>query len=416
MPKKSPHPHVSWREGRPRFQPDKALREAGYKGKDLRHEDGRWFSRGEAVDWSDAFVRQLATDKKRKPVQHQAARRAPLYTVARLFEDWFKSPKFILPQNPYELARARAAGNAYSPKTLRDYKQKSRVIESHDPSLWAAPVDALSQEVLLGLYEELAAARGMATARGTILVLSSALGWGRRRGKFTYRSNGGVNPAQDLGMRQSPPRARFASRAEISALMATADRMGWPEMADMIALGVWTGQRQEDRLLMIEKGLINGRRIFKQIKTNAIVSVREAPELEARMNAARERRRLAGIVNPRVILDESCWQPFPDDGDRYRKRFAQLREEAAKLAPSLNGDAEAGILSFHEKDLRATAVTWMAMAGSTIPEIISVTGHQAASATNILKHYLAMHPDMADSALQKMISWYEAESETEFGL
>ena len=29
--------HVSWRDGRPRFQPSAQLREEGWKGEDLRH-------------------------------------------------------------------------------------------------------------------------------------------------------------------------------------------------------------------------------------------------------------------------------------------------------------------------------------------------------------------------------------------
>lgn len=462
MPKRSSHPHVSWRDGRPRFQPDQALRAAGHKGKDLRHDDGRWFSRGEAVDWSDAFVRQLASAKKKPAARATPAPRPQLYTLGRLFEEWFRAPKFQMPADPHEERRLRAAKIIYSRKTVRDFRQKARIVETHDPSLWASPVDALSQPVLLGLYEELVKERGLASARGAIAVMSIALAWGRRRGKFTFKHNQGVNPARDLGMATPPERMRFGSRAEISALIGAADAMpcsegGWPEMGDMIALGVWTGQRQEDRLLLVDKGLFNGRRIFRQAKTGAIVAVREAPELEARLRAAAERRRRAGVVHPRVILDElalhnpasrnspTAWQPFPDDGDRYRKRFAVLRSFAAagivdlertdalrrqwqaegrnsrppiawKVAPCpslLGGD---GVVPFVEADLRSTAVTWMALAGATIPEIIAVTGHTLASATNILKHYLVLHPDMADSAIGKMVAWYEADGETEIGL
>lgn len=462
MAKKSPHPHVSWRDGRPRFQPDQVLRAAGHKGRDLRHDDvagvpGRWFTRGECVDWSEAFVKQLAAARQPPKRGEPAAPRRQLYTVAKLFEEWFSSPKFQRPEDPHAAARLQAGKLVYSAKTIKIYKQKARVIETHDPSLWAAPVDAISQPVTLGLYEELIRDRGRATAHGTILVLSSALAWGRRRGKFTFRHNQGVNPALDLGMSPPTARMRFGSRPEISALIAAADALGWFDMGDMIALGLWTGQRQEDRLLLVDKGLYNGRRVFRQTKTGAVVAVREAPELEARLRASAERRRLAGVVHPRVILDEQdafcanqmtrklAWRPFPDDGDRYRKRFAVLRERAAagiidceatdarrkaaaatpqarksnlvwKVAPCpslLGGD---GILPFQEADLRSTHVTWSAIAGSTIPEIIAVTGHTLASATNILKHYLVLHPEMSDSGIGKMVAWYEADGETEIGL
>ncbi|MBX3580111.1 MAG: GIY-YIG nuclease family protein [Rhizobiaceae bacterium] len=65
MPKESKHPHVSWRNGRPRFSPDQNLRAAGYKGKDLRHEDGRWFTLSETIDWSYAFVKERAASGHR---------------------------------------------------------------------------------------------------------------------------------------------------------------------------------------------------------------------------------------------------------------------------------------------------------------------------------------------------------------
>lgn len=44
--------YVAWRGGRPRFQPGAGMRLAGHKGKDLRHEDGRWFTFEEALAWS----------------------------------------------------------------------------------------------------------------------------------------------------------------------------------------------------------------------------------------------------------------------------------------------------------------------------------------------------------------------------
>lgn len=463
MPKPSAHKHVSWRDGRPRFQPDQLLRGKGFKGTDLRwpkepaagwkpadlqpgdKNDGRWFTKGEAVDWSEAFVASLKQPKAKRV--GKPAQRARFYTVAQMFEDWRRSPKFQLPTDPAELRRKREARAVYSQHTVDDYKQKAGVIEKHDPTLWASPVDALSQPVLFGLYEELVEARGLATARGAILTFSAALGWARRRGKTTFRSNNGVNPALDLNMATPAPRVRFGSRQEIETLVAVADHLGWPEMGDMIVLGVWTGQRQADRLLMADKGQLNGRRIFRQAKTGAIVSVREAPELRARLEASKERRKANDIVNPRVILDEQVWKPFPEDGWRYRKRFAELREIAAngivdedktaalvaqwqaegrnseppvvwKIAPckSLLGNKEEGLLPFFEMDLRDTFVTWNALAGATIPEIVAITGHSLESATRILKHYLARHPEMADSAIRKMVEWYEADGETEIGL
>ncbi|MDZ7822616.1 MAG: hypothetical protein U5K75_00255 [Ahrensia sp.] len=67
MAKAHQHPHVSWRDGRPRFTPSKSLRDQGHIGKDLKTDDGQWFTRGQAVDWSEAFQAQLAKTARAKP-------------------------------------------------------------------------------------------------------------------------------------------------------------------------------------------------------------------------------------------------------------------------------------------------------------------------------------------------------------
>jgi len=437
--------HVSWRDGRPRFQPGRQLRDAGHRGWDLQHEDGTWFSRGEALDWSDAFCKQLAKDAKAAAPSKAGPTpaRGKLYSVGQLFEDWYRSTKFQLPADKAELQRQRAAKNVYAPKSIVDFKQKARVIEDHDPSLWASPVDALSQPVLFGLYEELVAARGISTARGSIAVLSIALGWGKRRGKFTFRENLGVNPAQDLQMATPPPRIRFGTRTEIETLIAVADHMGLPESGDMTMLGVWSGQRQGDRLALEDFGLIKGRRHFRQAKTGAIVAVLEAPELERRLAASAERRRAAKAEAllgaeaderpaierrfKRVILNEhvdrrfdKCfWRPF--EGQHYSHVFAKVKAVAVAGVRAENGvdwiiKPCKTLADFQEPDLRDTAVTWLALAGCTIPEICAITGHSLNSATRVLKHYLAVHPEMADSAIRKMVAWFDAGGETEFGI
>ncbi len=461
--------HVSWRDGRPRFQPGASLRAEGLEGTNLCWPEeppadwkpvalapgdkntGRWFSRGEALDWSDAFCK--AREKAARAQEKGFARPAParltkLYTIAQLFEDWFKSTKFQLPIDKAELQRQVAAKNVYARKSVVDFKQKARVIEQHDLTLYTSPVDALSQPVLFGLYEELVAKRGISTARGSIATLSIALGWGKRRGKFTFRENLGVNPAQDLQMATPPPRIRFGTRTEIETLVAVADHLGIPESGDMTMLGVWSGQRQGDRLALEDFGLIKGRRHFRQAKTGAIVAVLEAPELERRLAASAERRRAAKAEAllgaeaedrpaierqfKRVILNEHfdkrygrCfWRPF--EGQHYSHIFAKVKAVAvAGVRAPDNADGSKGawlikpcktLADFVEPDLRDTAVTWLALAGCTIPEICAITGHSLSSATRVLKHYLAVHPEMADAAIRKMVAWYEADGETEFGL
>lgn len=435
MPKISPHPHVTWRDGRPRFQPDQNLRRLGYAGRDLRHEDGRWFTRGEAVDWSLAFQQELAARRMalKKPAPRRPAAAQPpkpgFYTVAQLWNDWRRSMKFRVGQP-----------KAFSANTVRDYEQKASLIEADHPLIWNAPAARLEQSTLRRAYEQLWEKRGLASARGAMLVLSSAYSWGILNGNVRRPDN----PARGLKMETPDPRIRFATRKELAALVAAADAIGRQEVGDMIVLGVWTGQRQADRLSLLAGQKLNGRRVFRQAKTGAVVWIREAPELEARLRRAGERRAaakaaalLAAAPDERkaveerfahVVLDEAFdprpgrraarWLPFRKY--HYPHVFADVRAAAVKGVPDGAGGWKVepcpSLADFRDQDLRDTAVTYMALAESTVPEIISVTGHTAESATRILKHYLARHPEMADSAIGKMVAWYEGGGETEFGL
>jgi len=55
----------------------------------------------------------------------------------------------------------------------------------------------------------------------------------------------------------------------------------------------------------------------------------------------------------------------------------------------------------HDQDLRDTAVTWLARAGATLPEIAAITGHILASIRTIMKHYLAISPELGDAGIEK---------------
>jgi integrase len=65
--------------------------------------------------------------------------------------------------------------------------------------------------------------------------------------------------------------------------------------------------------------------------------------------------------------------------------------------------AKAGIegVTFH--DLRGTAVTRLALAGATVPEIGAITGHSLRDVQSILDtHYLAHDPELAANAIAKL--------------
>lgn len=385
--------HIDWRNGRPRFSPGPGLRAQGFKHFDLKHPDGRWFSQGEALDWSNEFRRaQQAARAESAPVAvpavfaAPAARQAVTYPLSQLFEDWFKSPRVL----------NRKDGSPRPPATIKDYKQKARVIENFDPDMWASEISALDQPICYGLYEDLWQNKGLATARGALTILGMAISWGMRSGRVKGLT---MNPARDLDMQQPKARARFITRPEFDHLVAIAEgeKFKRPDFADMLFCGVWTSQRQTDRLNLQLSAFRNGRFVVRQSKTQAVVNPPVAPAYKARMDAAAERRKVKKIISPFAHLNESTWAPW--NHWTYRQLFSEIRAEAAKEMPSC--------ATIMEKDLRATGVTWMALAKNTLPQICAVSGHSLQAAHIILKHYLQIHPEMATTAIGNLVEWYE---------
>lgn len=58
-------PYVVWREGRPRFVPGRSSRALAFKGRDLKHKDGRWYSAGECLAFSQEHAAELREVRSR---------------------------------------------------------------------------------------------------------------------------------------------------------------------------------------------------------------------------------------------------------------------------------------------------------------------------------------------------------------
>lgn len=392
-------PYVAWRNGRPRFVPSATMRLQGSKGEDLRNDDGTWLDAAQALQWSQEFARQLAAEKRKaKPKSRNTALPAPppvqpAFPVSSLFDEWSN-----LAKNP--------GWADISEKTQYEYRHKGKVIEKYLPDVWQSEAAALTKPICLGMYDILRQQAGLSQASATMRTLGTALTWAMDRGRLPDML---VNPAHKLRMKTPPPRVRFGTREEIAQIVAVADAIGRPEFGDMIILGVWSGQRQNDRLLFQVAGRDKGRITLRQMKTKAIVNMPEAPLLRARLEASEKRRKLAEVIAPNVILDEKRWTPFKRH--HYSHKFKDLRLAAAKGLPATAARKAIApmpsLKTLRDQDLRDTAVTWLAMAGCTIPEICAITGHEIKSAYEILKHYLALNPEMADSAMAKLVIWFD---------
>ena len=412
--------HCIWRDGRPRFVPGPALRAMGYEGRDLKHEDGRWYSLNEAKDFSRSIIAEVGDRRARKAAGQRPARPvAPMaYTVAQMVEDVLQA------RRPDEDARKgktpvsgapkpdkRQRRKKLKPKTYHWYRKMAKVLKEFAPDIWTAPAAAVSRPTAYGLYEKLDDARGLATARGVIATLSMAYSWTSKR-----RSTITTNPCQHLGLETPAPRVRLQEPHEMERLVAAADALGRHEIGDAIMLGLFTGQRQNDRLALTGGSDVDGRLLFRQLKTGAVVLIPKAAALTRRLNAARIRRHKLKVDWPHILIDEQVKRPWREGGDHYRHVFAEIREAAIKGVKDKDGawiiKPCAALKGLRDQDLRDIAVTWLALAGCTLLEIVAITGHSIEHAGNILRHYLGRHPELADHAIGKLVAWLDEKDAT----
>lgn len=201
------------------------------------------------------------------------------------------------------------------------------------------------------------------------MVLVRVLSFAKDRGIIS------VNIAERGGrLYRSTRRDRTWSDTDVAAFEAAAP----PHMRLAIQLALWTGQRKGDLLRLSWSDFDGSNLRFTQSKTKARVLVPVGP--------------LANVLSSQrgngAILQNSRGAAWTSDGfnTSWRKCCAK-----------------AGItdLTFH--DLRGTAITRMALAGCTVPEIAAVTGHSLKDVEAILDmHYLGGRAELAAGAMRKM--------------
>jgi len=401
-------PYLAWRDGRPRWVPGPKLRAGGFKGRDLKDEFGQWLPFEAAVAAARALNAEVAAAKG------GAGRRLPPArgrTVKDLLDAYFASEKF----------------GRLEPATRVDYKIKANVVlierrnrseaQKRDrqgvPTLFSkAPAAAIGKPETLAFFEHLLRdGRSIAVARGAIMVLSAAYQWATTSTAWRLRDN----PCHELDLPSPPPRLRIATDAEIRALDAAATALGRPSVGDAIYLALFTGQRQADVLHLIEpfgenrslvERVASGEPIrFLQRKTGARVGVFATTQLAARLAEADARRRRLKVVPEAIVVDERTGDAY--GGDAFRRLFADVR------ALAITGDEERALApcpslaDFRFQDLRDTAVTWLARAGATLPQIAAITGHSMKGIHTILKHYLELDEGMAREAITKLQAWID---------
>jgi integrase len=173
------------------------------------------------------------------------------------------------------------------------------------------------------------------------------------------------------------------SRAE--NIWTDADEAAFLERAPVhlhlpLLLALWTGQRQGD-LLRLPWSAYDGTHIrLRQSKTGVRVVIRVGVPLKAALDATSRRSTI--IL---TTIDGTPWTP-----DGFRASWGKACKAASVVGVTFG-------------DLRGTAVTRLALAGSTEAEIATITGHSMRGVRAILDtHYLARDPALGESAILKL--------------
>jgi integrase len=186
-----------------------------------------------------------------------------------------------------------------------------------------------------------------------------------------------TNPCEKGGRLYAADRTdKVWGEPEIAALLSVAS----PEIKLALVLALWTGQRQGD-LLRLAWSSYDGAYIrLRQSKTGRRIAMPAGAPLKALLDLTERRGPL--------ILVNSLGRPWTSDG---------FRTSWSKTCAS----AGIGGLTFH--DLRGTAVVRLAIAGATVPQIATFTGHSLRDVEAILDaHYLGRDIQLAEAAVLKL--------------
>jgi integrase len=236
------------------------------------------------------------------------------------------------------------------------------------------PVAAFSDPRTRGVFLKWRDELGTVSPRQADLtwaVLNIAVNWGLDRGLVV------ANPFTKAGSLYHGSRAdQVWSDEDERQFLANA-----PECLRLpFLMAVWTGQRQGD-LLCLPWSRYDGRVIrLRQSKGGRRVVIPVGGPLKAALDAAPK-------ICPLILTDPEG-QPWSSNS--FRKRWWR-----ACKAAGIEG------LTFH--DLRGTAVTRLAIAGATEPEIVAITGHALNDVRSILDaNYLHRDPQLAENAIRKL--------------
>ena len=255
------------------------------------------------------------------------------------------------------LYRSSTEFTSLAEKTRKNYARYLRLIENDFGDM---PIEAVEHPKARGEFkawrDRLSNQPRHADYAWT--VLARVLSVAKDRGKIS------INVCERGGRLYEADRAeKIWSADHIKAFCAVAST----ELQAALLLALWTGQRQGD-LLRLSWANYDGTHLrLRQNKGKKRVTIPVGQPLKAALDATKSAGRLAT-----TILTNTRGRPWTEDG--FRASWAKAFERSGLAAD----------LHFH--DLRGTAVTRLALAGCTVPQIAAITGHSLKDVEQILTH------------------------------
>ena len=334
------------------WEPEAAIRPLGFATVELDAARPTW-----SVRKAKELNREV--DRARRTQGLAAARKGR--TVAALIEEYRRSPKWR---------------EGLKPASRRDYNGAFAIIERK----WGTTLLAdITKPAMAEWYEALYVEAGRWQAAALIRKFSLLFSYAERKGWVS------VNPCLRLDIQIPAPRQRIATWDEIDHLVATADRLGLPEIGDAVILAICTGQRQKD-ILEAELAHVEGDRwLFVRSKRGNHGGVRLAPEAMARLRAAGLR---AADARVQLIADATG---AGYSGDRFRRHLAQVRDAAAETMPSLAD------LQF--RDLRRTFGTMARAGGASERDVADALGNNSWKDPKLSGTYMVQTFETANRAV-----------------
>ena len=406
-------PHCVWRDGRPRFVPGPGLRKLGYAGRDLRHgPGGDWYTLAETKAESDRIMAEADERRGRKAggaKRLPPVRRPPgFYTIADMFDEVDNSPR---------AGTLRRTAKPLAKKTLDFYRKNIATLRQVAPEIFAVQAAAVKKPHMFALSEKLLEQRGVAVMRAAMATLSRAFSYAEAKGRIAS------NPCVKLSIPVPPARVRAGTITEIASLIAAGDAIGRPDVADMIAGGVATGQRQGDRRGSIVLGRDELQRIqLRQSKRGALVAIkppaflegrlaraaaRRAAAIEAAADKAKETGKPARLPPANLFVNEASWSAWTEKayGIAYRAVRAAAVAGVKNDAGGWIVEPCPSVADLRDQDLRDTHLTWLANANANIAQMRSTSGLGLQSITQTLHHYMAIDVEQSDGAIANLEAW-----------